>query len=109
MVKCLLNSLTGRLAQNFFKPKTNIVDREDLDYKLETKKVNTYKEIHENNFIITYLPIVDKTLCEQHNLDYHKVIFNESKAKLINKIDYFMVVSRIILAPHSVGAIFSMP
>jgi hypothetical protein len=87
VVKGLLNSLTGRFALNFFKPKTKIVDREELDYILATKKVNTYKEIHENKIIITYLPIVDKTFCEQHNLDYHKVIFNESKAKIINKID----------------------
>lgn len=96
VVKGLLNNLTGRFALNFIKPKTKIVDGEELDYILATKKVNTFKEINENNFIITYLPLVDKTFCEQHNLDYHKVIFNESKAKIIDKIDVFKDVSIII-------------
>jgi DNA polymerase type B, organellar and viral len=98
VVKGLLNSLTGRFALNFVKPKTKIVDSEDLDYILATKKVNTFKEVNENNFIITYLPIVDKTLCEQHNLDYHKVILNESKAKIVDKVDVFKDVSIIISA-----------
>lgn len=101
VVKGWLNSLTGRFALNFFKPKTKIVDREDLDYILATKKVNTYKEINENNFIITYLPIVYKTLCEQHNLDYHKVIFNESKAKIIDidKIDLLWLYLELYKLP----------
>jgi hypothetical protein len=60
VVKGLLNSLTGRFALNFIKPKTKIVDREDLDYILATKKVTTFQQINEKNFIITYLPIVDK-------------------------------------------------
>jgi len=36
VVKGLLNSLTGRFALNFVKPKTKIVVREDLYYILAT-------------------------------------------------------------------------
>jgi len=51
VVKGLLSSLTGRFAlcSKFlfvFLPKTKFVDREDLDYILAIKKVNTYKEIN---------------------------------------------------------------
>jgi DNA polymerase type B, organellar and viral len=108
VVKALLNSLTGRFALNFIKPKTKIVDREDLDYILATKKVTTFQQINEKNIIITYLPIVDKSLCEQHNSDYHKVIFHESKAKIIDKIDIFKEVSIIISAFATARAIIYM-
>lgn len=98
VIKSLLNNLLGRFALNFIKPITKTVDKKELDKILSTKIVKTLKEINSNSFIINYIPVVDKEICEQHNLDYHKVILNESKRKFIENINVFQDTSIAISA-----------
>ena len=76
VVKSLLNNLIGRFALNFVKPITKIVTKIELDKIISTKKIKTFKEINDNSFIITYLPLIilDKNICESHNIDYYKAI-----------------------------------
>lgn len=77
IVKSLLNNLLGRFALNLYKPITKTVSSKDLDYILATKEVKTFKVINSENFVVTFNPIVNKEICENHNLDYFKVILNE--------------------------------
>jgi hypothetical protein len=96
VVKSLLNNLLGRFALNFVKPITNTVKKTELDYLLATKEIKTFKKINENNFLITYIPIVNKEICESHNLDYHKVILNEKNNKGISNVATFQDVSIVV-------------
>ena len=90
IVKSLLNNLLGRFGLNLFKPVTKTVSKTVMDYILATKEVKTFKEINSNNFLVTYNPIVNKEICETHNLDYFKVILSEkdgfSKYEMFNNI-----------------------
>lgn len=97
VVKSLLNNLIGRFALNFVKPISKTVNKTELDYLLATKEIKTFKKINENNFLITYIPIVNKEICESHNLDYHKVILNEKNNKVTSNVSVFQDVS-IVLA-----------
>jgi DNA polymerase type B, organellar and viral len=97
VVKSLLNNLIGRFALNFVKPITKTVNKTDLDYLFATKEIKTFKIINENNFLITYIPIVNKEICESHNLDYYKVILSEKNNKTTSNVGVFTDVS-IILA-----------
>jgi len=69
VVKSLLNNLIGRFGLNFIKPITATVNKKELDRILATKEVKTFKEINEENYLITYNPVVNKAICESHNLD----------------------------------------
>lgn len=97
VVKSLLNNLLGRFALNFVKPISKTVNKTELDYLFATKEIKTFKKINENNFLITYIPIVNKEICESHNLDYHKVILNEKNNKATSNVAVFQDVS-IVLA-----------
>lgn len=96
VVKSLLNNLIGRFGLNFVKPITKTVSLNELDYLLATKEIKTFKKINENNFLITYIPIVNKEICDSHNLDYHKVILNEKNNKVTSNVAVFHDVSIII-------------
>lgn len=96
VVKSLLNNLLGRFALNYIKPITKIVKKVELDYILTTKVIKTFKEINENNYIITYYPIVNKEICDSHNLDYYKVILNERKKNISENVDIFLDTSIVI-------------
>jgi DNA polymerase type B, organellar and viral len=77
VVKSLLNNLIGRFGLNFVKPITKTVSKAALDRILATKEVSTFKQINENNYLVTFNPIVNKEICDSHNLDYFKVILEE--------------------------------
>src|ERR1700678_1508466 len=96
VVKSLLNNLIGRFALNFVKPISKTVNKAELDYILTTKEIKTFKKINENNFLITYIPIINKDICESHNLDYYKVILNENNNKITSNVAVFQDVSIII-------------
>jgi hypothetical protein len=97
VVKSLLNNLIGRFALNFVKPICKTVNNTQLDYLLATKEIKTFKKINDNHTLITYIPIVNKEICESHNLDYHKVILNEINNKATSNVGVFQDVS-IVLA-----------
>jgi len=98
VVKSLLNNLLGRFALNFVKPITKTVHKTELDKILATKEVKTFKIINDDNFIVTFIPVVNKDICESHGLDYYKVILNERKNNIVGKIDVFQDTSIIISA-----------
>jgi len=95
----LLNNLLGGFAINFVKPITQIVkNKERLNYILATREVKSYKVINEDNTIISYVPVIDKQICESQNLNYQKVIFNESNKNIMENIYLFQETSIIISA-----------
>jgi DNA-dependent RNA polymerase auxiliary subunit epsilon len=96
VVKSLLNNLIGRFALNFVKPISKTVNKTELDYLLTTKEIKTFKKINENNFLITYIPIVNKDICDSHNLDYYKVILNEKNNKTTSNVAVFQDISIVI-------------
>jgi hypothetical protein len=73
------------------------VNNTELDFLFATKEIKTFKKINDNNTLITYIPIVNKEICESHHLDYHKVILNEKNNKATSNVGVFQDVS-IILA-----------
>jgi len=97
VVKSLLNNLIGRFGLNFVKPITKTVNKANLDKILATKEVKTFKEFNEENFLVTYNPIVNKAICESHNLDYFKVILDE-KGNQLGKNAIFQDVSLVTAA-----------
>lgn len=74
VTKMLLNSPFGRLGMSIYKPKTEIVDKEKLDYILSTREVSSLKELNENVFLVSYIKDISKSVCEESGLDYVKVI-----------------------------------
>lgn len=96
VLKSLLNNLIGRFGLNFVKPITKSVRKSALDAILATKEIKTLKQINENNFIVIYLPLVDKDICESHGLDYLKVILNERQKNINSRVNIFQDTSIII-------------
>jgi len=96
VVKSLLNNLIGRFALNFVKPISKTVNNTELDYLLQTKEIKTLKKINANNFLVSYIPIVNKKICESHNLNYFKVILNEKNKKVSSNLGVFQDVSIVI-------------
>lgn len=79
VTKMLLNAPFGRFGMSIFKPKTEFVNREQLDFILSTREVKSLVEINKNRFLLTYLPDISKTICEKFGLDYIKVLNTNKK------------------------------
>jgi DNA polymerase type B, organellar and viral len=77
IAKSLLNNLIGRFGMNIYKPKTEIVNSEKLDIIITTREYNSFKELTENDFLITYYPEISKDICESHDLNYLEVLKSE--------------------------------
>ena len=75
--KSLLNNLIGRFGLNINKPLTKNINLKNLDYILSTRDVFNYHKITEDNFLISYNPIVNPKICYEHGIDYLKVLKNE--------------------------------
>jgi hypothetical protein len=65
---------------------------------LTTREVYSEKNLNNNKFIITYNPIINKFICENHGVDYLKVLEREYQLNLENKFDSFKDVSIAITA-----------
>jgi hypothetical protein len=98
VVKSLLNNLLGRFALNFVKPITKTVNKTKLDKILATQEVKTFKQINDNNFIVTFVPVINREICESHGLDYYRVVLNERKQNIVGKLDVFQDTSIIMSA-----------
>lgn len=79
--KSLLNNLIGRFGLNIFKPITDVVNPIQMDWILSTRKVISQRFLNADNIILTFEPLIDKNLCEQHGIDYLKVLNYEKNAK----------------------------
>ena len=71
---------------------TEIVNKEKLEFICSTCKVNSYKNITDQDFLVVYYPEVSKEICESHGLDYFKVLDTKSKYNT-EKCDEFKDVS----------------
>jgi DNA polymerase type B, organellar and viral len=98
VIKSLLNNLLGRFGMNIIKPVTKSVNKEKFNYITSTRKVTSYHEITENDFLITYLPTVDEQICTEHGLDFIKVLEKDNNSNLDKNIDVFKDVSIAISA-----------
>jgi hypothetical protein len=83
---------------NIIKPVTKSVNKEKFNYITSTRKVTSYHEITENDFLITYLPTVDEQICTEHGLDFIKVLEKDNNSNLDKNIDVFKDVSIAISA-----------
>jgi len=83
---------------NIIKPKTKEVDKQKLDYILSTRTVKSLREITNNNFLITYTPIVNEEICLAHGIDPVSVLNRESNFNLEKNIEIFKDVSIAISA-----------
>jgi len=67
----------------------NIIDARaraiQLDKILSTKKIKTFKSINTDNFIITFVPVINKYICASPDLDFYKINLND---KIIVGKDY---------------------
>ena len=91
--KNLLNNFLGRFGLSIIKPITQTVNREKKDYICATRKVKSFSFINDNNFLITYDPVISKDICFQHGLDFFKVLEKEPKFNIENNLDLFKDVS----------------
>lgn len=96
--KSLLNNFLGRFGLNFVKPVTETVNNDKREFILTTREVYSEKNLNNNKFIITYNPIINKFICENHGVDYLKVLEREYQLNLENKFDSFKDVSIAITA-----------
>ena len=96
--KSLLNNLLGRFGLNLIKPITQIVNLEKRDFIVSTRSVKSHIILNENKILITYNPTISQQICEEHGLDYIKVLENESKMNIEKNLDVFKDVSIAITA-----------
>lgn len=93
IAKSLLNNLLGRFGLNMIKPIKQIVDLKKRDLIAATRSIYSQKLISDNSYLISYNPVISKTICEEHGLDYIKVLNSESKTKIESYLDLFKDVS----------------
>jgi hypothetical protein len=100
IVKSLLNNLLGRFGLDINKPKTEIVNKDKLDYLLCTREYNSYHKITDNDFLISYYPRVSKDLCDEFEYDYIKVLQESKDIKIENNEfkDVSLVISAAVTA-----------
>ena len=97
--KSLLNNLLGRFGLNIIKPITKIVKNKELDRILSTRLVKSIDSISSDVFLVNYMPLIDKNICDEHGIHYLKALDEEKKKSNIDKnIDVFEDVSVIISA-----------
>lgn len=93
VAKSLLNNLLGRFGLDLIKPKTSIVNQQNKDWISATRVIHSCKLLREDQFLITYTPLISRDICEMHGLDYILVLNKENKTNIENNIDVFKDVS----------------
>lgn len=79
VTKMLLNSPFGRLGMSIHKPKTDLVNKEELNFILSTREVRSIKELNKNTFLISYLKDVSRSVCEKNGVDFFEVLRKTKK------------------------------
>lgn len=74
LAKSLLNNLLGRFGMDFTKFNTEIVDLKTYNEIILTRKISSKKVITENKILLTYSPDIDKSVCEEFNIDYSQAL-----------------------------------
>lgn len=96
--KSLLNNLLGRFGLNITKPITKTLNLNKLDYITSTREIFSYQPITDDNFLVTYNPIISEEICNEHGVNYIKVLEKEHIFDLDNKLNQFTDVSVAISA-----------
>ena len=96
--KSLLNNLLGRFGMNIIKPITKTVTKDELYFILSTREVKSFHEITKNDFLVTYIPLVDQQICSEHGLDYIKILTKNNNYNIEKNVDMFQDVSIAISA-----------
>lgn len=91
--KSLLNNFLGRFGLNIVKPITLTVNRERRDFIFSTRVVHSETILNENQFLITFNPVISNEICLQHGLDVIKVLEKDTKTNIENNLDLFQDVS----------------
>jgi hypothetical protein len=96
--KSLLNNLLGRFGMNIIKAITKNVKKDEFDYILSTREVKSFHEITKNDFLVTFLPLIDEQICLEHGLDYIKVLNKDNNVNIEKNVDVYHDVSIVISA-----------
>ena len=78
VAKLLLNSLIGKFGMDFLKPVTKLFTKEKNDLIYTTRLVRNSIEIDEDLYLTSFIPPIDKNVCEEFGLDYIKVLNSEN-------------------------------
>jgi hypothetical protein len=62
------------------------------------KNIKTFKEINSDSFVLTYMPLLDKEVCESHYIDYYQAILKERSHNIEKFVNVFQDTSIIISA-----------
>lgn len=73
MAKSLLNNLLGRFGIRLDTPVTTIMSHKSFDLISLIREVVSYKTIGDDKILVSYLPKLDKSLIDGHNMDISKV------------------------------------
>lgn len=87
--KSLLNNLIGRFGLDIHKPITKEVNLKERDYLASTREIKTQHILQDNSILLTYNPNISKQICEEHGLNYTKVLEKESKHRISIEINTF--------------------
>lgn len=96
--KSLLNNLIGRLGLNLIRPITETVNLKKRDFIATTRIILSQIFLNQDKFLLTYNPTISTQICQEHGLDYIKVLENEYKTNIEKNIDLFKDVSIAISA-----------
>ena len=81
IAKSLLNNLLGRFGMNIDKSITELVDTEKYKELSQCKHIKGFKNIG-NKILVTYGSNVSMNICESHDVDFNKTLYNDIKYNL---------------------------
>lgn len=80
ITKLILNSLFGRLGMSLNKSVTKIVNREELELLLLTRKIKElYIKLTKDQYLVTFNTEISKPQCDKNEIDFFKVLNEENK------------------------------
>jgi hypothetical protein len=82
ITKFLLNSLLGRFGMSIFKLQSEIVPMNKYIEKLSTNRINSVKNISDNDVLISYDNVISKKITEEHGLNYIEILNKNSNIDL---------------------------
>jgi len=91
IAKLILNSGIGRYGMDYLKPVTKLLGEKEHNIVFVSRVVKNSLEIDENTYLDTYLPGVNKEVCEENGVDHTKVLNRENFDEKTNLGNYTSV------------------